>query len=130
MSLTNDAADPVGSYLIAPDGAAVGFGQNRPDHGIHLAHRVHAEPGAGTWTLIVDFAEPIVGDELADPYSGSVTFNTSSASAAGLPDSRHTVLAAGTPVTVPVTVTNNGSEPEDFFIDPRLNSYTTLQLGR
>ena len=30
------------------------------------------------------------------------------------------MLAAGTPVTVPVTITNNGAAPEDFFADARL----------
>jgi len=31
LSLTNDAADNVGSYLIGPDGNALGFGQNHND---------------------------------------------------------------------------------------------------
>ena len=78
---------------------------------------------------MVDFAEPVEGNELADPYTGTVTFNATSASAPGLPDSAHTTLAAGTPVTIPVTVTNNGPEPEDFFVDPRLDTDTSLTLA-
>jgi hypothetical protein len=31
-------------------------------------------------------------------------------------------------VTVPVTITNNGPEPEDFFLDPRLNTFTSVTL--
>lgn len=68
MSLTNDVADPVGSYLVSPDGVAVGFGQNQSDltgnNGLSLtAYTLNPIPG--TWTLIVDFAEPIVGDEVS-----------------------------------------------------------------
>jgi hypothetical protein len=39
------------------------------------------------------------------------------------------MLAAGTPVTVPVTVTNSGSGPESVFIDPRLQDSTVVNLG-
>ena len=83
-------------------------------------------PVAGTWTLIVDFAEPVVGNEVsAAVHRATSGSTTSSVSAAGLPDSASTTLAAGTPVTVPVTITNNGAAPEDFFVDPRLNTSTT-----
>jgi hypothetical protein len=132
VKLANDAGDPIGSYLVAPDGEALGYGQNQdPLTGNastgETAYTVNPTPG--TWTLVVAFTEPVEGNELADPYTGSITFNATSASAAGLPDSAHTTLAAGTPVTIPVTVTNNGPEPEDFFIDPRLDTETTLTLA-
>jgi hypothetical protein len=131
VKLANDAGDPIGSYLVAPDGEALGYGQNQdPLTGNastgETAYTVNPTPG--TWTLVVAFTEPIVGNELADPYTGSIRFNTTRASAAGLPDSAHATLAAGKPVTIPVTVTNNGPEPEDFFIDPRLATDTSLTL--
>jgi hypothetical protein len=140
VSLANDSADPVGAYLISPDGDAVGYGENS------VATRVTASgalrftagksltayalnPVRGTWTLVVDFAEPVVGNEVSQPYTGSIRFNRAKASAAGLPDSTATELAAGKRVTVPVKITNRGAAPADFFIDPRLDATAQLTLA-
>lgn len=132
VSLTNDAADPVGAYLVSPDGDTLGFGQN-----VNLATGVSDlsltaythNPVPGTWTLIAAFAEPVVGNEISQPFTGNIHFNSVHASAPGLPNSVSTLLAGGTPVTVPVTVTNNGAAPEAFFVDPRLNTTTSLTLA-
>ena len=130
VSLTNDAGNPVGAYLISPDGDVGGYGQNLLDGTSGLSLTAYTlNPVPGTWTLIVEFAEPIVGDEVSQPYSGNIQLDNTSATAAGLPDSASTTLAAGTPVTVPVTITNKGAAPEDFFIDPRLNATSTLTLA-
>jgi hypothetical protein len=128
-SLTNDASDPLGLYLISPDGDALGFGQNSLNGTYGLSATAYTlNPAAGTWTLIVDFAEPAVGNELSQPYSGTIQFNGVHVSAAGLPDSASTTLASGTPVTVPVSVTNNGAAPEFVFIDPRLTTSKAYTL--
>jgi hypothetical protein len=129
VSLTNDAADPVGAYLIGPDGAALGFGQNSlGDTALKSLTAYTLDPVPGTWTLIVDFAEPVVGNEVSQPFSGNIKFNNVSVTASGLPDSKHTKLPAGTPVTVPVTITNTGAAPEAYFVDARLNSTTSISL--
>jgi Subtilase family/Peptidase inhibitor I9 len=127
VSLTNDVTDRVGAYLVSPSGDVRGFGQNSVEGTNTLTLSAYTlNPAAGTWTLIVDFAEPVAGDELSQPYHGNVVFNHVSASASGLPHSLATKLAAGTPVTVPVTITNNGSQPAGFFADPRLNASATF----
>jgi hypothetical protein len=130
VSLTNDTNDPVGAYLISPDGDTLGYGQNSlngTNSNSLTAYTLNPVPG--TWTLIVDFAEPVVGDEVSQPYTGNIQFNHVSVSASGVPDSASTLLAAGTPVIVPVTITNNGAAPEAFFVDARLNATTSLTLA-
>jgi Subtilase family/Peptidase inhibitor I9 len=130
VTLANDANDPVGAYLISPDGDTLGYGQNSLNGTGGLSLTAYTlDPVAGTWTLIVDFAEPVEGNELSDPYTGNIAFNATSVSAAGLPDSASTTLASGTPITVPVTIKNTGAAPEDFFIDPRLDSTQSITLA-
>jgi hypothetical protein len=132
VTFANDPGDAVGEYLIAPDGEALGYGQNQDPLTGNLSTGLTAytlNPVPGAWTLIVDFAQAVEGNEISEPYTGTVSFDAARASAAGLPDSADAVLASGAPVTVPVKVTNNGPEPEDFFIDPRLDTSTSLTLA-
>jgi hypothetical protein len=130
VKLTNDAGDPVGAYLVNPEGQVEGYGQNSINgtQGTTLTAYV-ANPIKGNWTLIIEFAEPVVGDQISQSFSGNVAFDAVKVSAKALPHSTATKLAAGTPVTVPVTITNTGSQAEDFFLDPRLNSATTVALA-
>jgi hypothetical protein len=129
VSLANDDNDPVGLYLISPDGDTLGYGQNNFNGSSTLTATAYTtNPVPGTWTLIVDLAEPVQGDEVSQTFSGNVAFNTVSVSSPSLPDGKATVLTAGKAVTVPVTIKNTGAAPEDFFIDPRTDSYQSMSL--
>ena len=91
VSLTNDAADPVGAYLVSPDGDTLGYGAELPsaatqpvDRGGQLhpgaaAHRLHTRPEPGRWTLVVGLRQPVVGDELSQPFTGNIRFDTEQA---------------------------------------------------
>ena len=129
LSLKNDVSDMVGAYLIAPDGAALGFGQNSLN-GTNTASLTAytLNPVAGTWTLVVDFAGAVVGDEISQPFTGNIRLDDVSVRASGVPNSAATTLAAGVPITIPVRITNNGAAPEAFFIDARLNSTASVSL--
>jgi hypothetical protein len=130
VSLANDPGDSVGAYLVSPDGDTLGYGQNSLNGTSGTTLTAYAlNPVPGTWTLIVDFAEPVVGDEVSQPFTGTIRFNAVRVWAAGLPNGARSSLAAGTPVTVPVTITNNGAAPEEFFVDPRLDATVSLPLA-
>lgn len=131
VTLTNDVNDNVGAFLISPNGVALGFGQNYNSVSATQGKSLTAytlNPVAGTWTLIVDFAAPVVGDEISQPFSGNIALNQVSVSAPGMPNSPTTLLAAGVPVTIPVNIRNNGAASEAYFVDARFNTTVSLPL--
>jgi hypothetical protein len=129
LSIANDPNDPIGLYLVSPDGDALGYGSNSFNGTNGKSATANTlNPVSGTWTLMVDFSGAVEGNEQSDAFSGNIAFNDVSASASGLPDNASTKLAAGTPVTVPVKFTNKGAAPEALFIDPRLDESQSISL--
>jgi hypothetical protein len=142
VNLTNDGQRQINAYLVDPAGQIAGFGSNYllssvTSSGLAFSTGTHMDVYAanaipGTWTLVVDFndpalATPSTGNETSQPYTGQIQLSSLvSASASGLPDSASTTLSS--PETVPVTITNNGKAPEDFFLDPRLDSAAIYSL--
>ena len=139
LALANDPASTTGgviagAYLVSPDGNTIGSAQNYTigsgDEGVSLPDldATVLNPDKGTWTLVVNFAGPIPGVAVADPFTGTVSFSTAGTeSSATLPEK--TTLPAGVSVTIPVTITNTGSATEDYYLDPRLSTRTTLTLA-
>jgi hypothetical protein len=131
LSLANDPTDPVGAYLVAPDGAALGFGLNSFGSRATAMKSLSAftlNPKPGTWTLIVDFAEPVVGNEISQPFNGTVKLDNTGIVIGGIPNAPPT-LPAGVPVVVPLQITNNGPAAQALFFDARLNRKTTINLA-
>jgi len=142
LNVNVDTGDPTNflfAELVAPDGevasaannglavaSPTGFLELQPEIGTQL-HVMN--PGAGLWTLIVDFYSAVSGTAVAQPFT--ITFDDTpvSASANGLPDSAATQLPAGQPVTASVTVTNSGTTPEAYFVDARLNGQVHMSLA-
>jgi subtilisin family serine protease len=84
-------------------------------------------PAPGLWTLVVDFFNTVSGKAVSQPFTVTMNDTPVDASAAGLPAGA--TLTAGTPVTAMVTVTNNGTSPEAYFVDGRRNNQVTTPLA-
>ena len=134
------ASDPspgtaVGAYLVGPDGEVAGYGENYDASEAQLGLTGQAltatalSPPAGTWTLIVAFREPVSGAAVSDPFTGSVAFAAAGSLQPGsaLPD--RSSLTLDQAVTIPVTITNTSSAPQDYFLDPRLDTTTAMTLA-
>ncbi|HEY6494714.1 MAG TPA: S8 family serine peptidase [Trebonia sp.] len=125
----------VGSYLVGPNGNVEGYGENTDQAGaqVGLTDRTLAatavDPEAGRWTLIMAFAQPVAGTEVSDPYTGDVDFNPAGTIGPEKPLPHGTTLAPGKAVTVPVKIINESNAPQDYFLDPRLDTATTMTLA-
>ena len=86
-------------------------------------------PRSGVWTLVVDFFNTVSGTAVAQPFTVTMNDTPVWATATRLPHSPGSKLAAGKPVTIRVRVTNSGSTPEAYFVDPRLNTQVTSTLA-
>jgi hypothetical protein len=134
VKLTDDANNPFEASLVSPGGNATAFAANPlltgtdgdPMKGLQL-HTLAPTPG--TWTLVVDFAPVVSGNNISTPFTVTTDDRARTATAAGLPDSTKTVLAAGKTTAYQVKIVNTGPSAESFFVDPRLNSSATYTLG-
>jgi hypothetical protein len=138
VTLADNPNNAFDAWLVDPAGEAEAFSANNElvttSGGLSAVTTLGAQlhvvsPAAGTWTLIVVFAPQVSGVALSEPFTAAINESKAPVSAAGLPDSAATKLAAGTPVTVPVTITNNGTSPDAYFVDPRLSSSTLYDLA-
>lgn len=125
VKLADNPNNPFSAYLISPDGEALAFASNElgsrnGSFTDELGAQLHVlSPAQGAWTLIVTFAPQVSGTALTEPFTVSTNQTAVPATAAGLPTSPATKLAAGQAQTYNVKVTNAGPAPEAYFLDAR-----------
>mgnify|MGYP001788303507 CR=1 FL=1 len=86
------------------------------------------DPRPGRWLFIFAVFGPVAGTSTTTGFNGDVRYDTAQVTAAGIPTSRSTVLAAGRPVTATVQLTNTGAADATFFLDGRLAQRGDLTL--
>jgi hypothetical protein len=130
--------DPFYGYLVDPQGSAVAMGSNQvvvqetPSGPVTVGEpgaRLHTlSPPAGLWTLILTFTNPVSGNTLRTPLSGTISFVPVKPTVQGLPDSAATTLTSGAQYVAKVTVHNGGDSVESYFLDGRLDQATSTAL--
>jgi len=129
-----DTNDGVVALLLDPEGQAVASSSSvtLDSTGAVIATgdvNVYKDsPEAGTWSLVLDWLQPVSGSELSEPFTGAVRFNQVSVTS-NLPRGRFAHLRAGQSYTFDVTVTNTGLSPEALFLDPRTKGIESVRLA-
>ncbi len=127
----SDPNELVLATLSGPDGQVSSYQSNVDPDGTQLDHGIQiyrARPHAGRWVLGLAVTNPASGDAVSSPFSVKVAYGAVKVKGSP-PHGRQTRLKAGTPVTVPVKVTNNGTASLAYFVDPRLHATGTLSLA-
>jgi hypothetical protein len=87
------------------------------------------DPQPGQWTLVLEWANPVSGSELAERFNGKVAFDQLSVATKNVPDTSTASLSQGHSHTLDVKISNNGVTPEGYFLDPRLDKTITKPLA-
>jgi hypothetical protein len=81
VTLADDPGDQLIGYLVDPNGQTVGSSSNytTDNSGNQTATRwvtmYHVAPQPGPWRLVLDWVNPVTGNELNEPFSGAIQFN-------------------------------------------------------
>ena len=133
VTLADNPNNVFQAWLVNPSGESQAFAENTipisdPPTNV-LGTQLHVpSPQAGTWTLIVLFAPQVSGMALSEPFT--VTTNQDAVPVqSSLPSSRSTKLTGGQAHTFNVTISNNGPDPEVYFLDARSPQSTTETLA-
>jgi hypothetical protein len=136
LTLAGDVNQNVVGYLVSPEGEILSQASNvqtmdangNPTAFAKSLQGYVRAPESGRWSLVVGVANSVSGSATQEHYSGSITFNKVDVTSANVPNSTITTLAAGKPSTATITVHNTGPAPGSFFVDPRTNAVSDVQL--
>lgn len=115
--------DPHGMQLSVQPNLDPVTGQ--PLYGMQLYHE---HPQAGRWSFVLLLNFTASGNQTSLPFTAHIGLSTVPYTVTGLPDDPKTKVSAGTPLTVPITVTNNSAVTQVFFADARLKSRAITSL--
>jgi hypothetical protein len=145
IALGTDPNEHLIGFLVSPGGQQLGYSGNytfvpsgssaepKAAYGLVPGATPYVQmyavaPQAGQWELVLQWTNPVTGNELTEPFSGSIQFNQVQASSRGLPSSPSATLAQGQTTYFQVDAYNSGVAPEAYFVDPRLDKTTTVTL--
>ena len=124
----NDVNDGVVAFLQNPQGNNVAQASNLYQ-GAPLSNTVNVykdHPAAGTWTLVLDWLQPVSGTAINTPFVAKVDFNKVSTSN-NLPTGA--TIPQGSATGYTVHYTNTSPAPQLIFLDPRQSTSDWTELG-
>jgi hypothetical protein len=130
--ILGDPGNEAFATLTAPNGQSYSWNSNVSADGTALETGIQDyvdTPMPGRWVLSLEISNPVSGEVTSSPFQVNITYNTVSVSAPGLPASPRTKLAAGVPITIPVTITDQSVKGLAYYLDARLDQVGTLTLA-
>jgi hypothetical protein len=125
-----DINDGFTAFLVDPQGATEALNSNIVPGssglvGTKAVNLYRDAPSAGQWLLVLDWMQPVSGQQLAEPFHGAIRFNEVSITS-NLPAGKG--LRLGKSYTYKVKINNTGVAAEQFFADPRSSKNATYVL--
>lgn len=137
VTLAGDPDNAVNAWLIDPTGQAQAVQTNslitldkKGDlkSTAELGTNLHVlAPAPGLWTLIVLFAPTVSGTALTEGYTVSTDDQAAPVGASGVPQGGR--ISVNRPAVATIRVTNDGTAPEAYFVDGRLDQLSAYDLS-
>lgn len=127
--------DQLTAYLVDPNGSTVSYSSNLTTDGkgkpeaVNFVSLYHSKPMAGEWRVLLQWPNPVAGNALSAPFSGTISFTKLKLASNNVPNSATATIKQNTATPFTVNVCNPSSAPQAFFVDPRLPASTEYPLA-